>query len=117
MASGTCTYWVYVARCADDTLYCGIAVDIAARIAEHDAGTGAKYTRGRGPLAVIYKRRCATKGLALRLEYAIKQLTLPQKRRLLADPKRIANLVRQLKRRMTSQVGSRVKDAETSRSG
>jgi putative endonuclease len=110
-------YWVYVARCADDTLYCGIAIDVAARIAQHDAGTGARYTRGRGPLEVVYRRRCATKGLALRLEHAIKQLSRPDKARLLAEPKRIANLVRQLKRRMTSQVGSRVKVAVTSRSG
>lgn len=110
-------YWVYVARCADDTLYCGIAIDVAARITEHDAGTGARYTRGRGPLAVIWKRRCATKGLALRLEYAIKQLGRRDKARLLGDPTQIARLVRQLKRRMTSQVGSRVKVAMTARSG
>ena len=110
-------YWVYVARCADATLYCGIAVDVAARIAEHDAGTGARYTRGRGPLAVLYRRRCATKGLALRLEYAIKQLTRAEKTQLLAEPRRIERLVRQLKRRMTSQVGSRDKLVATSRSG
>nr|MBA3502102.1 GIY-YIG nuclease family protein [Deltaproteobacteria bacterium] len=43
-------WWVYVARCADDTLYCGIALDIEERIAAHNAGTGAKYTAGRGSL-------------------------------------------------------------------
>jgi putative endonuclease len=72
-------WYVYLARCADGTLYCGIAVDVAARIAEHDAGKGAKYTRGRGPLTVIAKRRCATKGDALRVELAVKALTRTEK--------------------------------------
>jgi putative endonuclease len=72
-------WYVYVARCADGSLYCGIATDVAARIAAHDAGKGARYTRGRGPLAVVLLRRCRTKGTALRVEYAFKQLTRPQK--------------------------------------
>jgi putative endonuclease len=67
-------WWVYLARCADGSLYCGIARDVAERIAAHDAGTGAKYTRGRGPLTVIATRACRGKGRALRLEHAIKQL-------------------------------------------
>jgi putative endonuclease len=67
-------WYVYLARCADGTLYCGIARDVAARIAEHDAGTGARYTRGRGPLTVLVVHRCHSKGRALRLEYAVKQL-------------------------------------------
>jgi predicted GIY-YIG superfamily endonuclease len=79
-------WFVYVARCADDTLYCGIALDVEARIAEHDAGTGAKYTRGRGPLAVLIVRRCRTKPTALRLEYAVKQLTRREKEGLVANP-------------------------------
>jgi putative endonuclease len=87
---------VYVARCADGTLYCGIARDVAARIAEHDAGTGAKYTRGRGPLAVVLIRRCRAKGKALRLEYAIKQLSRPAKEALVADPTGIALLARRV---------------------
>ncbi|MBX3156130.1 MAG: GIY-YIG nuclease family protein [Deltaproteobacteria bacterium] len=68
------TWYVYLARCADGTLYCGIARDVAARIAQHDAGTGARYTRGRGPLTVLVVQRCRSKGRALRLEYAVKQL-------------------------------------------
>lgn len=72
-------WYVYVARCADGSLYCGIALDVAARIAQHDAGKGARYTRGRGPLTVVFTRRCKDKGAALRLEYAIKQLTPREK--------------------------------------
>lgn len=86
------SWYVYVARCADDSLYCGIARDVAARIAAHDAGKGARYTRGRGPLAVLVVRRCRTKGKALRLEYAIKQLTRPQKEALVVAPRALATI-------------------------
>ena len=86
-------WFVYLARCADGTLYCGIARDVAARIAEHDAGTGARYTRGRGPLTVLLVRRCRDKGRALRIEYAIKQLTRDAKERLVAEPAQLAKLV------------------------
>jgi putative endonuclease len=79
------SWFVYVARCADRTLYCGIAVDVTARIAAHDAGKGARYTRGRGPLEVMVTRRCRTQGDALRLEYAFKQLTRDGKERLVAE--------------------------------
>jgi putative endonuclease len=79
------SWFVYLARCKDDTLYCGIARDVAARIAEHDAGTGAKYTRGRGPLQVLHVRRCRDKSKALRLEHAIKQLPRDRKAALTAD--------------------------------
>jgi putative endonuclease len=67
-------WFVYLARCSDGSLYTGIARDVAERIASHDAGTGAKYTRGRGPLAVCAVRRCTSKGDALRLELAVKAL-------------------------------------------
>lgn len=91
-------WYVYVARCSDDTLYCGIARDVAQRIAAHDAGTGARYTRGRGPLRVLLTRRCRDKGCALRLEYAIKQLSRAHKEALVAEPARLTALVRRLAR-------------------
>ena len=90
-------WYVYLARCADQTLYCGIARDVAARIAEHDAGTGARYTRGRGPLEVVLVRRCRDKGKALRLEYAIKQLTRVEKQGLAAEPAAVGRLARRLR--------------------
>lgn len=80
-------WYVYVARCADDSLYCGIATDVASRIAAHDAGKGARYTRGRGPLTVLLTRRCRTKGGALRVEYAFKQLTRSEKQALVIAPR------------------------------
>lgn len=72
-------WYVYLARCADDTLYTGIARDVAARIRAHDAGKGARYTRGRGPLTVCATRRCLSRSNALRLEHAIKQLRRDEK--------------------------------------
>lgn len=76
-------YWyVYIIRCADGTLYTGIARDVTARFNAHAAGKGARYTRGRGPLELCAKRRCNDKGTALRLEYAIKQLPRAMKLRL-----------------------------------
>lgn len=87
-------WFVYLARCADGTLYCGIARDVAARVASHDAGTGAKYTRSRGPLAVLLVRRCRDKGAALRLEHAIKQLPRARKLALVERPSGITGLTR-----------------------
>ena len=91
-------WYLYVARCADGSLYCGIARDVAARIAEHDAGKGARYTRGRGPLAVMLTRRCASQGRALRIEYAFKQLTRVQKEAVVAVPRRLDAIARKATR-------------------
>jgi putative endonuclease len=89
------TWFVYVARCADHSLYTGIAIDVPARIAAHNEGKGARYTRGRGPLVVCAKRRCASKGQALRLEAAIKKLSRDDKERLVARPRAFATFARQ----------------------
>ncbi len=88
-------WFVYLARCADGSLYTGIARDVAARIAAHDAGKGARYTRGRGPLTVCAVRRCRSKGEALRLEHAIKQLPRRDKEAL-TRPRKLAAFARLL---------------------
>jgi putative endonuclease len=76
-------YWfVYIARCADDTLYTGVARDVQERLLAHNAGRGARYTRGRGPLVLCAVRRCASQGEALRLELAVKRLPRADKLRL-----------------------------------
>ena len=72
-------YYVYILRCADDTLYTGWTTDIEARIEAHNAGTGAKYTRGRGPVTLVYKEELPNKSAATKREYAIKQLTRQEK--------------------------------------
>ena len=89
---------VYLARCADDTLYCGIALDVPARIAAHDAGKGARYTRGRGPLIVIATRRCRDHGFALRIERAVKALSRADKLALAGDPASFSRLARRVRR-------------------
>lgn len=90
---------VYLARCADLSLYCGIARDVVARIAAHDAGRGARYTRGRGPLTVLAVRRCRDMGVALSIEHAIKQLPRAEKLALAAAPDRLGAIARDVYRR------------------
>jgi putative endonuclease len=70
-----CLPWqVYILRCSDGSLYTGIARDVAARFAQHEAGRGARYTRGRGPLALVYVEDVTSHGEALRREAAIRRL-------------------------------------------
>lgn len=78
-------HWhVYVVRCADTTLYTGIATDLPARIAQHNAGRGAKYTNGRRPVTLVYQEEAADRGAALRREHQIKRLA-PQAKRALVS--------------------------------
>ena len=77
-------WWVYILRCGDGTLYTGSTSDVDRRAAAHAGGRGAKYTRGRGPIAVVYREECPDKGAALRREAAIKKLKRPGKLKLIA---------------------------------
>lgn len=77
-------WFVYVVECADCTLYTGVATDVAARVATHNAGQGAKYTRGRRPVTLRHVERARDRGAALRREYAIKRLPRAAKQKLLA---------------------------------
>ncbi|NQW22317.1 MAG: GIY-YIG nuclease family protein [SAR202 cluster bacterium] len=65
---------VYILQCADGTLYTGITNDLERRMAEHEAGQGAKYTRGRGPLQLVYQEICQDRGVAAKREFEIKSL-------------------------------------------
>lgn len=78
--------YAYMLRCADDTLYCGWTNDLTHRLAAHNSGQGAKYTRGRGPVRLAYSELFATQGEAMRREAQLKKLTRPQKEALLAVP-------------------------------
>jgi len=72
--------WVcYLLRCADDTLYCGITNDLDKRLVVHNAGEGAKYTRGRTPVKLVYRESCADKSAALKRELQIKRMTREKK--------------------------------------
>jgi putative endonuclease len=70
-------------RCADGSLYTGIAKDLARRLETHQAGKASKYTRARLPVILVWKRRLLTWSRALREEHRIKSLTRPQKEMLL----------------------------------
>ena len=68
-------HWVlYILRCKDDTLYTGITDNLTKRLQAHCSGKGAKYTRGRGPLTLLYTEDCADHSQALRREIEIKRL-------------------------------------------
>lgn len=75
--------YVYIIECRDGTLYTGYAVDLKKRLAEHNRGEGAKYTRGRAPVTLRYAEICLDKSAALRREYMIKRLSRPQKEELI----------------------------------
>ena len=76
------TWYLYILRCGDDTLYTGITTDVQRRLADHRAGKGAKYTRGRAPLELVYEESCGTHSDALRREYAVKALPRAEKEKL-----------------------------------
>ncbi len=78
------TYFVYILRCGDGTLYTGITNDPPRRLAMHNCGKGAKYTRGRGPVRMLYLEPCVDRAAASRREYAIKRLSREEKERLIA---------------------------------
>ena len=70
---------VYILRCGDGSLYTGITTDIQSRLEAHSSGKGAKYTRGRGPLELVYAEECPDKSTALKREMAIKHLSRAEK--------------------------------------
>lgn len=77
---------IYIVRCSDGTLYTGITTDLERRIAEHnDSAKGAKYTKGRGPVELVYFKDAKDKSEASKEEYRIKNLNREEKLKLLAD--------------------------------
>lgn len=73
------SWFVYMLRCGDGTLYTGATDDVPRRLAAHRAGKGAKYTRGRGPLELVYQEQVPDKSAALKREYQIKRLPKQEK--------------------------------------
>lgn len=77
------TWKLYILRCGDGSLYTGIALDVQARLTRHREGTGAKYTRGRGPLELVYQEECGDHSSALKREYEVKSLPRQEKMKLI----------------------------------
>ena len=77
-------YYVYIVLCADDTYYTGIAKDLEKRIEEHNnSPKGAKYTKARRPVKLIYHDKCADRSTASKREYAIKKMARQNKESLI----------------------------------
>jgi putative endonuclease len=74
--------YTYLVECADGTLYCGWTNDIEKRISDHNAGKGAKYTKPRLPVKLVYYETFGTKEEAMKREWQIKQLTRAEKKKL-----------------------------------
>lgn len=72
-------WYLYILLCGDGSLYTGITTDVEKRLAVHSSGKGAKYTRGRGPLTLLYREVCGSHSEALQREQKIKRMTRVQK--------------------------------------
>ncbi|MBR1438242.1 MAG: GIY-YIG nuclease family protein [Synergistaceae bacterium] len=76
-------FFVYLLRCSDRTLYCGWTTDLQKRLNAHNSGTGAKYTRARRPVELVYYEESENKNSAMKREYEIKHLSRAEKLRLI----------------------------------
>lgn len=77
------TWYLYILRCKDGTLYTGITTHVEKRLEAHRSGKGAKYTRGRSPLELVYRETCGSHSEALKRERKVKSLTREAKEKLL----------------------------------
>lgn len=78
-------YYVYIVRCSDNTLYTGYTNNLKKRLNSHNNGSGAKYTRGRGPVTLEYRETFSDKSRAMRREYEIKTYTKKKKENLIRE--------------------------------
>ena len=95
-AQATKRWYVYIVRCADGTLYTGVAMDVVRRVAEHNGvrSKGARYTRARRPVKLMYREKAASRSAACKREYRIKQLSRIEKLALVAAGSRIISPAR-----------------------
>ena len=92
--ANTRPFSLYIVRCADGTLYTGIAADVARRVAEHERGVrGARYLRGKGPLEVVFEQAIGDRAAASRLEYRVKRMSRSEKLELVAGRRRLRDLL------------------------
>ena len=78
-------WYLYILRCKDGTLYTGITTDVEKRLEAHRSGRGAKYTRGRAPLELVYRETCGSHSDALKQEHQIKALSREDKQKLIEN--------------------------------
>jgi len=90
MSEGSDIWYVYMVRCSDGTLYTGITNNLEKRIEAHNSGKdGARYTRSRRPVKMVYSEQVDSKSAASRLEYQIKRLSLSKKKRLVKSSEQV----------------------------
>jgi putative endonuclease len=106
------SWQVYILRCVDDTLYTGITNRLQARLKTHNSDRGAKYTRGRRPVILAWSTPCKSRGAALSLEYAIKQMTRHQKQILIAAA---GSARRRMLRKLTAMADSKTQRSRLGR--
>lgn len=87
-------WFVYLLRCADDSLYTGITNDLTRRVKQHNAGTASRYTRSRLPVTLVYQEPQASRSLALKREFAIKSLSRKTKNSLVQSARPITQRVK-----------------------
>lgn len=94
MAGSSTSFSLYILRCADNSLYTGIAADVAKRISEHESGSrGAKYLRGRGPLLLEFVELVGDRAVASMLEHRVKRLSKAHKEALISGQASLAELM------------------------
>lgn len=79
------THFLYILECKDGSYYTGYTNDLEKRFKKHEEGKGAKYTRGRGPLKLVFQQAFPTKQEAMRMEFAVKKLNRAQKERMIKE--------------------------------
>jgi len=77
-------YFVYLLECGDGSYYCGYTGDLSARVKEHNAGNGGKYTRSHRPVRLVYSEKFETRKMAVHREIEIKKFTRKQKKELIS---------------------------------
>ncbi len=85
--------YVYILKCSDQSLYTGYTTNLEKRLKVHNSGKGAKYTRARLPVEYVFSHKCESKSQALSLEYKIKQLTRPNKLKLIEGKIKIGDIL------------------------
>jgi len=83
-ANQSADWFLYLVRCRNGHLYTGISTDVARRFAKHQAGKGAKYLRGKGPLELVYQQKIGTRSEALKAEIKVKKMSRQTKEKLIA---------------------------------
>jgi putative endonuclease len=87
---------VYIVRCGNGNLYTGISINVERRFTQHESGkTGAKYLRGRKPLALVFQKRLGSRSLAMRVEAKIKKLSKENKEKIIEFPENIEALIKE----------------------